>query len=177
VAFSDLAHIFWVDNTPVGGDIVDLRKDLIANTDECQFMIQAPGTSSTFSIGYRAFHKHGVQHAGNGDQNSFMWYHAISWQRGLNGGTGTLAPAGPNNHTDVGETPVAGMVFPPSSGTNTFTQMLTKIEIVPPGVTVTTILKKCSFSVTLSVYAKHFNGKDRVGYDYHETASFALEIA
>jgi hypothetical protein len=179
VAFSDLAHIFWVDNTPVGGDIVDLRKGdpiPIPNTDECQFMIQAPGTSSTFSIGYRAFHKHGVEHAGNGDNNSFMWYHHISWQRGLNGGTGTLGPAGSTNHTDVGETPVGGMVVPAAgSGTQTFTEMLAvPIGVVP----VTVTLQKCSFSVTLRVYAKHFNGSTRLsGYDYSETASFALEIA
>jgi hypothetical protein len=165
VPFADLAHVFWVDNTPVGGDIVDLRKNGIVNTAECQFMTDTAG--STFSIGFRAFHVHGVEHAGNGDDNSFMWHYGITWQRGLNGNTGTLgpAPSGGTNHTDVGET--GGAV---TSGSKTFETMLTK---TPPGV----VLPKCTFSVTLRVYAKHYTGSSRIqSYDYHETASFALEI-
>ena len=47
--------------------------------------------------------------------------------------------------------------------------MLTKNNVV---------LTKCTFSVTLHVYAKHFTGSGRIPeYDYQETASFALEIA
>ncbi|HEX7330208.1 MAG TPA: hypothetical protein VF290_01835 [Pyrinomonadaceae bacterium] len=168
VPFADAAHVFWVDNTPVGGDIVDLRKGLTPNTDECQFM-KGPGDSK-FSIGFRAYHVNGVEHAGNGDDNSFMLSYGITWQRGLNGNTGTLgpAPSGGNNHTDVGETggPVA-------SGDASFEAMLTKT--LSDGSTV--VLTKCTFSVTLRVYGKHFNGSGRLSnYDYHETASFALEI-
>ena len=103
VPFADAAHVLWVDNTPVGGDIVDLRKNGPANTAECQFM---EGTGqSTFSIGFRAFHVNGVQDTGGNDPNSFMKSCGISWQRGLNGATGTLgfAPSGGSNHTDVGE--------------------------------------------------------------------------
>ena len=76
VPFADAAHVFWVDNTPVGGDIVDLRKNGIPNTAECQFMTDV--ASSTFAIGFRAFHVHGVEHAGNGDDNSFMWHYGIT---------------------------------------------------------------------------------------------------
>jgi len=167
VPFADLAHIFWVDNTPVGGDLVDLRKGPSINTDECQFMT---GTASdTFAIGFRAYHIHGVEHAGNGDNNSFMWKYTIEWQRGLNGDDGMLgpAPSGGTNHTDVGET--GGAV---SSGSETFGNMLTDSStgmlLNPP---------KCTFSVTLRVYSKHFTGKNRIpDYDYKETASFALEI-
>ena len=163
VPFADAAHVFWVDNTPVGGDIVDLRKNDVPNTAQCQFMTGGP--NSTFAIGFRAFHVHGVEHAGNGDDNSFMYQYGISWQRGLNGSTGTLgpAPSGGNNHTDVGETGL-----PVSSGSATFQTMLTDGNHV---------LTKCTFSVTLSVHAKHFTGGSRISaYDYHETASFALEI-
>lgn len=161
VPFADAAHVFWVDNTPVGGDITDLRKDNFPNMAECQFMTQLPHTSSEFSIGFRAYHQHGVEHAGNGDTNSFMWHYNITWQRGLNGGTGTLgpAPSGGNNHTDVGET--GGAV---ASGSETFANMLNGHP-------------KCTFSVTLRVYAKHFNGSSQIqSYNYQETASFALEI-
>src|SRR3546814_6210021 len=61
--------------------------------------------ASTFAIGFRAYHVHGVEHAGNGDGDSFMWQYGIGWQRGLNGNSGALgpAPSGGNNHTDVGE--------------------------------------------------------------------------
>ncbi len=159
VPFADLAHVFWLDNTPVGADLVDLRKNGVANTDECQFMTGSD--SSTFAIGFRAYHVNGVEDAGNGDSNSFMWRYNINWQRGLNGDTGSLgpAPSGGNNHTDVGET--GG---PVSSGTATFESMLDEHT-------------KCTFSVTLRVYAKHFTGRSRINsYDYHETASFALEV-
>lgn len=168
VPFADAAHIFWVDNTPVGGDIVDLRKNGIANTAECQYMTGS--NSTTFAIGMRAYHVHGVEHAGNGDSNSFMYQYGISWQRGLNGSTGSLgaAPSGGNNHTDVGET--GGAV---ASGSETFQTMLTKT--LPDSSTV--VLNKCTFSVTLHVAAKHYTGSGRItGYDYWETASFALEI-
>ena len=167
VPFADIAHVFWVDNTPVGGDIVDLRQNGVINTAECQFMTGS--AADTFAIGFRAFHVQGVEHAGNGDDNSFMWHYNIRWQRGLNGNTGYLgpAPSGGTNHTDVGET--GGAV---SSGSQTFETMLTK---TPPG----TLLDppKCTFSVKLRVYAKHFTGSSRIqSYDYQETASFALEI-
>jgi hypothetical protein len=151
----------------VGGDIVDLRKNGVANTGQCQFMT-GPG-ASTFAIGFRAYHVHGVEHAGNGDDDSFMWHYAIGWQRGLNGNSGSLgpAPSGGNDHTDVGET--GGAV---SSGSETFQAMLTDTTQSPP-----VVLTKCTFSVTLRVRAKHFTGSGRIlAYDYAETASFALEI-
>lgn len=179
--FADAAHVFWVDNTPVGGDIVDLRKNGAINTAECQFMTQKSTAippdpdPSTFAIGFKAFHVHGVEHAGNGDDNSFMSHYGITWQRGLNGATGTLgaAPSAGNNHTDVGEDGVAV-----ASGSETFANMLTKIVTLPDGTPTISVLPKCTFSVTLHVYAKHFTGSGRIqDYDYHETASFALEIA
>lgn len=165
----DLSHVFWVDNTPVVADIVDLRKGGTANTDECQFMV-APG-STDFSIGFRAYHLNGVDHAGNGDADSFMRSYSISWQRGLNGSTGSLghAPLYADNHHDVAETGPAE-----SSGAMSFEQMLTG----PDGMGGTFVRPKCTFSVTLYVDCKHTNGSSRLwGYDRSETASFALEIA
>lgn len=170
VPYADAAHVFWVDNTPVVGDIVDLRQDGIPNTAECQFM--SGPASSRFAIGFKAYHVQGVEHAGSGDHNSFMWHYGISWQRGLNGPSDTLGPAPPSppntNHTDVGETggPVA-------SGSATFKHMLTRT--LPDGTKV--VLPKCTFSVALGVAAKHFTGASRISaYDYSERAAFALEI-
>ncbi|MCK5028149.1 MAG: hypothetical protein KAR57_00850 [Bacteroidales bacterium] len=164
VPFADMAHIFWIDNTPVAGDIVDLRKNNSSNDEECQFM--TGNRNHKFAIGFRAFHENGVEHDGNGDNNSFMWQYSIKWQRGLNGAVGALSPpTGDTYHTDVGETGEAV-----TSGSETFENMLTNTATGE-------VLSKCTFSVTLRVHAKHFTGISRIqSYDYRETASFALEI-
>lgn len=165
-----LSNLFWVDNTPVVADIVDLRQGGTANTDECQFMVGAGATE--FSIGFRAYHVNGVDHAGNGDANSFMHNYSIGWQRGLNGSTGVLGPAPlyGDNHHDVAETGAAE-----SSGAMSFEQMLTG----PDGMGGSFVRPKCTFSVTLYVNCKHTNGSSRLSwlYDRYETASFALQIA
>jgi hypothetical protein len=152
VPYSDCAHIFWTDQEDVGGDIVDLRKNGQGNIAQCQYM---HGTADDeFSIGYRAFHVHGMS-----DSNSFMRWHSISWQRGLNGPIGALAPE-TSPTTDAGEIGVG------QSGTATFGDMLDENV-------------KCTFSVTLDVWSKHFNGVSFLsgqGYEYHETASFALDV-
>jgi hypothetical protein len=150
VPFADCAHLFWIDNKAVDGDIVDLRQNGLASSDECQFMTGTP--SDQFSIGYRAYHVNGISNA-----DSFMYWHTIAWQRGLNGPSGNLAP-------EVSPTTDAGESGPPAqSGSATFGAMLGTND-------------RCSFSVTLSVYAKHWNGGTRLsGYDYYETASFALD--
>ena len=161
VPFADAAHVFWADNTPVGGDLVDLRVDGVANGDQCQFLSGAADTE--FSVGFRAYHVHGVDHSGtDADADSFMMNYDIRWFRGLNGGSGSLgaAPSAGNDHTDVGENgpPVA-------SGSADFSTMLD-------------LHGRCAFSVRLRVHAKHFNGNSRISaYDFEETASFALEIA
>jgi hypothetical protein len=154
VPFADCTHLFWIDNIVVSGDIVDLRQNGIANTAECQFMT---GTEADqFSVGYRAYHPNGVSNS-----DSFMYWHTIGWQRGLNGPTGTLAPA-VSPTTDAGEGGPAAQ-----SGSDSFGAML---NAPPPQ-------RRCTFSVQLSVYAKHWNGASRLsGYDYYETASFALDL-
>ena len=89
VPFADCAHVFRINNTHVVGDIVDLRKNHIASGDECQFM-SGPG-ATTFSAGFRAYHDDGVTTGGGpGDTNSFMRGYSLTWQRGLNGPSGTV---------------------------------------------------------------------------------------
>jgi hypothetical protein len=68
----------------------------------------------------------------------------------------------------VGKPPAA----PANSGTNTFQQMLTRIN---PDLS-TTVLEKCSFAVTLTTYAKTTNGANFSYPHDSETAAFALEI-
>ncbi|MCB1908177.1 MAG: hypothetical protein KDH15_12455 [Rhodocyclaceae bacterium] len=160
VPFADAAHVFWVDNTPVGGDLVDLRVDGVANGDQCQFL---SGTAdSRLSVGFRAYHVHGVDHSGTDtDADSFMMNYDLRWLRGLNGGSGALAaaPSTGNDHTDVGENGPAV-----ESGSADFSSMLD-------------LHGRCTFTVRLRVRAKHFDGRSRISaYDFAEIASFALQI-
>ena len=157
VAFADLAHVFWIDNTPVGGDIVDIRKDGIANTDECQFISGTNGT--TISIGFRAYHVHGV----SDPTNTFMASYGVTWQRGLNGPSGVFE----TGTSDVGEPPA----LPHASSALTVGFLLGPF---PPSFPAQ---QKCTFSAQLHVNAKHFTGGGRISwYDYDETASFALSL-
>lgn len=153
VPFGDCAHIFWVNNTPVAGDIIDLRKDHVPSSDECQFM-SGPG-NTTFSVGFSAYHVDGVTTGGGvGDTNSFMRGYGLTWQRGLNGPVGTLE----TGTSDRGEPPSIA-----ESNTLDFASMLG-------------VHRRCTFSVHLHVGGKHQNGGSFIySYDYHETASFALE--
>lgn len=160
VPFANLAHVFWVDNQKVVGDIVDLRNNGTPNTDECQFMTGPsevrPGSGARFSIGFRAYHVHGVAPSG-----TFMQSYSISWHRGLNGPSGTLD----TGTTDQGEPPAVQA----ESASASFTDLLGGLP-ADGGHT------RCTFSVELNVYAKHFNGSSRLlSYDAWEPASFALE--
>ena len=160
VPFADCGHVFWINNRPVTGDIVDLRKNGVPSGDECQFM-SGPG-NTTVAIGFRAFHLDGVTTGGgNGDTNSFMAGYAISWQRGLNGPGGTIE----TGTADQGE------IATEASNALAFSTLLGAFPPTHPART------RCTFSVHLHVDAKHTNGGGFIdAYDYHETASFALEI-
>jgi hypothetical protein len=160
VPFADCGHVFWINNRPVTGDIVDLRKNGAPNSDECQFMSGPANT--TVSIGFRAFHLDGVTTGGGtSDSNSFMAGYSLWWQRGLNGPGGTIE----TGTADQGET------GPEPSNALPFSTLLGAFPPAHPAHT------RCTFSVHLHVDAKHTNGGAFIdAYDYHETASFALEI-
>ena len=176
VPFADCAHVFWIDNTPVVGDIANLRKGGAPSSDECQFMSGPAGT--TFSAGFQAYHVNGVTTGGGpGDSNSFMAGYSLTWQRGLNGPYGTLEAG----TADKGELGVAGSnTLPFGTLLGPFWSPPAPPSPVPPdGFTPPTwpAQSKCSFSIHLHVNAKHHNGGAFIdAYDYHETASFALEV-
>ena len=165
VPHDDCAHLFWINNRPVSGDIHDLRLGGVANTEECQFM--ASHASDTVSIGFRAYHVDGLTTGGGpGDTDSFMAGYSISWQRGLNGPTGYFE-TGVHDKGEAG--PVASNAL--SLG------FLLGPGPFPPSTTPVASHTRCTFSVHLAVDAKHHNGGAFIdAYDYHETASFALEI-
>lgn len=159
VPFAALTHLFCWDNRLPQADITRLVKNGVASDAECQFLVGT--TASTFGLEYRAYVP----------DERFQFRHGISWVRGLNasvanGGVGSLpTPLSPSN---VGVPPAP----PVNSGTNTFQQMLTRIN---PDSSVT-VLERCSFAVTLTTHAKTTNGAS-FNYPFDtETAAFALEI-
>ena len=159
VPFAALTHLFTWDNRKPEADITRLVRNGVPSDAECQFLV---GTNnSTFGIEYRAYVP----------DERFQFGHGISWIRGLNGsaangGVGSLpTPLSPSNVGVPNNAPV-------NSGTNTFQQMLTRIN---PDLS-TTVLERCSFAVTLTTFAKTTNGES-FSYPYDsETAAFALEI-
>jgi hypothetical protein len=164
VPFADCAHVFWVNNKATVANIEDLRNNLAPNTGECQFM--SGNAASTFSIGFRAYHAHGVTTGGGpSDTNSFLRAYGISWQRGLNGPSGGLE----SGIIDQGETAIE------PSNSLTFGYLLGPfiVDGVQSGPH-----NKCTFSVHLAAHGKHHNGGGFLdGYfSRYETASFALDI-
>ncbi|MBL8980827.1 MAG: hypothetical protein JNL26_01505, partial [Gemmatimonadetes bacterium] len=143
VPFAALTHLFCWDNRVPVADITQLVRNGVASSQECQFLVGTPGT--TFGIEYRAYVP----------DERFQQSHGISWVRGLNGssangGAGSLpTPLSPSN---VGKPPALAQ----NSGTNTFQQMLTRIDPITSAVTV---MKKCTFAVTLTTLSKTTNGE------------------
>lgn len=151
IPHSDAAHAFWINNTPVSADLVDLRQNGNPNTASCQFM-QGDPVTDFFSVGFKAYHNDTPSHP----TFSFLYNWALSWERGLNpppGGYGTL---------DSGTTEQGSGSTVAQSAQLSFGAMLGGEPA-------------CSFSVTLAARGKHFNGDSRIWqYDYWETAAFAL---
>lgn len=104
VPFAALTHMLWWDNRPSTALIVDLRKNGVASTSECQFLIGPDGAQ--FSAGYRAYHPNPM----------FILDHSMWWRRGLGGPWGYLVDHDPDN---------AGQFGPPAvSGSASFAAML-----------------------------------------------------
>ncbi|MEO1250252.1 MAG: hypothetical protein AAFW76_10500, partial [Pseudomonadota bacterium] len=155
VPFGALTHMFWWDNREMVADIVDFRQDGLENNDECQFL--AGTASSTFGIGYRAYHENPLFHAS----------HNIQWQRGLgntdfsSGSLANAAPIAPASAPNVGGPP--DTTPPGASGTQDFGTLLQTQS-------------RCAFSLWLNVYNKRTDGDDH-GFVYQgDTAAVALEI-
>jgi hypothetical protein len=152
VPFAALTHMFWWDNQALEATINYLNMDGDVFNEECLFL---QGTaSSTFGIGYRAYHPNEM----------FQLYHSITWQRGLGsaaGSTGALLASSPFN---VGQPPA----LPGDSPTNTFAQML-RTDLDPTR-------KKCAFTVFLGISSKTTDGDYLGNGGITRSAAFAIEI-
>ncbi|MEJ2652612.1 MAG: hypothetical protein P8173_12670 [Gammaproteobacteria bacterium] len=153
VHFAALTHMLWWDNRSARAEIVDLRKDGVPSTAECQFIT---GTaSSLFSVGYRAYH----------DEPMFLLDHRLWWHRGLGTATGILTSPHPNPD-NVGVPPNP----PHESGQTSFANML--------DTTNNPTRTKCSFTVNLHANVKTFNGIGTLdSLDGWDQAAFALDIS
>lgn len=152
VPFGALTHMFWWDNRDVFADIVDLRRNGLVFTQECLFF---GGTaSSTFSVGYRAYHPN----------EQFQLRHGITWRRGLGSTPFSSGALLPSSSANVGQPPGP----PGPSPTNTFHQML-RPDLDPTRT-------KCAFTVFLTIWNKRTDG-DNLGFAHaSDTAAFVLEI-
>ena len=155
VPFGALTHMFWWDNRPVVAEVVNLNLGMNASNSECQFLT---GTeTSTFGIGYRAYHPNEM----------FQLNHGISWRRGLGSTAGSTGSLLPTSSANVGVEPPNGSPVG-NSPTNTFAQML-RIDLLPTR-------KKCAFTVFLGIRGKAFDGESLATPDVTDSAAFAIEI-
>ena len=159
VPYAGLTHMFWWDNRRTVAKIVDLRKDGVANTAECQFM--SGDTTTQFSAGFRAYHPH----------DWFMHSYRLWWRRGLGGSAKDLEVG----YSNVGVSPGPQH----ESQTESFDEML-NYSPSDPGDTLPADKRneKCTFSLLLHVDVKTFNGSSILnGLDSNDVASFALDIS
>jgi hypothetical protein len=151
VPFASLTHMFWWDNRRAVGTIVDLRKNGVASTGECQFLVGRG--SATFSAGYRAYHPHPM----------FILNHVLWWRRGLGGPSGTLIDSPANAGQPPAPVAATPTTSPPASPAPTFANMLGPH-------------RKCSFALNLHVNVKTTNGSGLLEHlDATDQAAFALE--
>lgn len=150
ILYSDLTHVIHINNTPCVGEIIDLRLNGVVNEDEnnCQFIEDTSNGSTPLSLGFRAYQEDG-----------FMKNYLLQYQKGLNGslqkldmGT-TNVPPGLPSFNDIGE-----------SASKTIAELLGEDD-------------KCTFSLKLTVEAKHTNGSGFIrAYNEEDIASFAASI-
>lgn len=155
VPFAALTHMLWWDNRKAVAQIVDIRKNGVASTSECQFLVGYGG--ETVSVGYRAYHpKVDVPQPG------FILRHSLSLRRGLGGPSWNIADDHGLNVGGPGGAP------PHLSLSKTFAELL-----APPDDPIT----KCAFSLVLHTVSKTTNGEGHSSYfDATDQAAFAAEV-
>jgi hypothetical protein len=151
VPFAGLTHMMWWDNRKAVADIVDIRLNTVASSDECQFLEGGP--LATVEIGYRAYHP-------QPGTPSFLHFHSLVITRGLNGPSWQVANL-PGAEVGEGGPPQASVA-------KTLADLLGD---EPPG------QQKCAFAVNLQSHVKTTNGAGTLtNLNAGETAAFAAEI-
>ena len=158
-----LTHLFWADNRPVIAEIDSFTLNGVTSSAECQFLT-GPSTAS-FQVNYRAYH------AVLSDPNppnplppsTFMESYDLTWERGLNGPTGTLDSGG---DSDQPSTRTVGLPEASPAANGLLSTLL------PEGGPTA-----CSFAIVLNVYSKHTNGSSHFNdLDRTVVAAVALSV-
>ena len=139
-----LTHLFWADNRRVVAEIDSFTLNGVTSSEECQFL-SGPSTAS-LQVGYRAYHSVLSDPNPPHPPTTFMSSFDLSWERGLNGGSGTLASGG---DTDQPSTRAAG---PPAESPASAGLLSTLLPAGGPST--------CSFAITLDAYSKHTDGSN-----------------
>lgn len=175
VNFPSLTHILWVDNRPVVADIVNFQSS--SGTQVCQTLTAA--ASAQFTVGYQAYHAVMCDSSPSPTPaTTFISSYAMSWEKGLAGGTGYLVEASENvmplpyippplmnapTNCPPGSNYVSTSAADnPQAPNNTFGNLLGEDTF-------------CAFSITLSVQPKHTNGFSTIPA-VTNTAAVALSI-
>lgn len=174
VKLPSLSHVIWVDNRPVVAQIVNFQSS--SGTQVCQTLTAA--ASAEFTVGYQAYHE--VMCDGTASPvpaTTFISSYAVTWEKGLAGGTGTLVAADesnvPNNIWPLVNAPTncppganyvsTSAADNPLAASNTFGSLLGSDTF-------------CAFSIEISAQPKHTNGFNPLG-PVTNTAAVALSLA
>jgi hypothetical protein len=174
VNFPSLTHVIWVDNRPVVADIVNFQSS--SGTQVCQTLTAA--ASAQFTVGYQAYHT--VMCDGGGSPvpaTTFISSYAISWEKGLGGGTGFLVEANENSVPDNIPPPLMNAPTNCPAGANSVSTSAVDNPLAADN-TFGNLLGTdtfCAFSIQLSAQPKHTNGFNTVGAVVN-TAAVALSI-
>jgi hypothetical protein len=170
VPFAALTHLIWADNRPVVGEIDNFNLAGSSSAAECQFL--TGDGDEAFQVGYRAYH------AVLGDPNppnplppsTFMSSFVLWWERGLNGGTGTL-----DSGADSDQPPTRGGGSPELSPAANGLLSTLLPNPLPPATIPVEFPIACSFAIELDVYSKHTDGTYHYDdLDAHVLAAVAL---
>lgn len=168
-----LTHLFWADNRPVVGEIDNFSLNGVVSNAQCQFLSGA--ASDSFQVGYRAYHTvlsdDGTMPPSPAAPNplpptSFMESFTLTWERGLNGPSGTFDSGG---DIDMPSTRALGLPqqSPATNG------VLSDLFVPPP----TPPPTACSFTIDLYVTSKHTDGSSHFDdLDAEVLAAVALSI-
>lgn len=171
-----LTHLFWADNRHVVGEIDNFTLNSVSSIEQCQFL--SGSASDSFQVGYRAYHAvlgdDGATPPSPATPNplpptSFMESYNLTWERGLNGPSGTFDSGG---DIDVGSPLTPAPPQPPhlSPAAN---GVLSNLLAPPPSPPPTA----CSFAIDLYVTSKHTDGSSHFDdLDYEVLAAVALSI-
>jgi hypothetical protein len=183
VPYAALTHLIWADNRKVGGTIDSFTLSGASGESgaQCQFLSGAG--SDAFQVGYHAYHAvmsddlppPGPTPANPIPPSTFMQSFTLTWERGLNGCTGTLDSGGDiDQPTDTSTTGSAGLLSQLSPAVNGQLSNLLPYPLTSPTVAPlcgspqppwpTTVppnapfTESCSFAIELNVYSKHTDG-------------------